>query len=328
MKELAEQAEQGVGPELAVADPSSGQRLTYLQFTCIRPFAGHPFRLYTGERLSDMVESIHKNGILTPLIVRWIYDDPDYDYEMLSGHNRMNAGILAGVAGALCLVKGEMSHSEALMYVIETNLFQRSFRDLLPSEKAAVLVMRYSEMFSQGKRNDIIRELERLEGDDSAATCGNGFHRLSRDSLGQEYELTGRSIANYIRIGKYLSEGLKLRLDSGGLILRDALQISHLRPEEQALLNRLLGREGCALRKNSADELRRCSREGNLNERTMLRLLSPVTDTGQKSRRDVKLKYQVYGKYFSSTATQKEIEETIGKALEFYFSAKDSSIAV
>ena len=118
MKELAEQAEQGVGPELTLVETPSGQRLTYLEFTRIRPFAGHPFRLYTGERLSDMVESIRKNGILTPLIVRRIYDDPDYDYEMLSGHSRMNAGILAGVAGALCLVKGEISHSEALMYVI------------------------------------------------------------------------------------------------------------------------------------------------------------------------------------------------------------------
>ena len=332
MKELAEQAEQGVGPELTLVEPPSGQRLTYLEFTRIRPFAGHPFRLYTGERLSDMVESIRKNGILTPLIVRRIFDDPHYDYEMLSGHNRMNAGLLAGLEGALCLVKGVMSHSEALMYVIETNLFQRSFRDLLPSEKAAVLVMRYSEMFSQGKRNDIIRELERLEGDDSADTCGNGFHRLSRDSLGQEYELTGRSIANYVRIGKYLSEELKLRLDSRGLSLRDALQLSHLKAEEQVLLDKVLGYKGCKLHKNSAVELRCYSREGRLDEKTMLRILVPVVRTGnglrQKGRRDVKLTYQLYGKYFSPTASQKEIEKTITKALEFYFSAKESNIAV
>ena len=34
------------------------------------PYFNHKFTLYTGERLDDMVESIRKNGILTPLIVQ------------------------------------------------------------------------------------------------------------------------------------------------------------------------------------------------------------------------------------------------------------------
>ena len=63
-------------------------------------------------------------------------------YEMLSGHNRMNAGKLAGLESAWCLVKEGLTDEEALMYVIETNLLQRSFADLLPSEKAAVLALR------------------------------------------------------------------------------------------------------------------------------------------------------------------------------------------
>lgn len=98
-----------------------------------------------------MVESIRQNGILMPLIVRRIFGDPSRDYEMLSGHNRMNAGQSAGLEGAWCVVKEGLSDAEAMMYVIETNLLQRSFSDLLPSEKAAVLALRYSEMFSQGK---------------------------------------------------------------------------------------------------------------------------------------------------------------------------------
>ena len=35
-------------------------------FKRIRFFKGHPFRLYDGEHLADMVESIQDNGILTP----------------------------------------------------------------------------------------------------------------------------------------------------------------------------------------------------------------------------------------------------------------------
>jgi ParB family chromosome partitioning protein len=48
------------------------------------------------------------------------------------------------------------------MYVVETNVLQRSFSDMLPSEKAKVLSLQYSNMFSQGKRNDIIEELKKL----------------------------------------------------------------------------------------------------------------------------------------------------------------------
>lgn len=134
--------------------PSKKINLTHLLFKRIRFFKGHPFRLYDGEHLADMVESIQDNGILTPPIVRRIHDDPGYEYEMLAGHNRMNAGMQAGLEGTWCLVKDRLSDADALMYVIETNLLQRSFQDLLPSERAAVLPMRYLNMFSQGKRNE------------------------------------------------------------------------------------------------------------------------------------------------------------------------------
>ena len=49
-------------------------------------------------------------------------------------------------------MKTDLSDEEAYVYVIETNLLQRSFAELLPSEKAAVLVARYEKISSQGKR--------------------------------------------------------------------------------------------------------------------------------------------------------------------------------
>lgn len=71
----------------------------------IKPFHEHPFRLYQGERLDDMVESIREHGILTPVIVRKFSSG----YEMLAGHNRQNgvrvkgnmAKKLKAVAGAI-----------------------------------------------------------------------------------------------------------------------------------------------------------------------------------------------------------------------------------
>ncbi len=59
----------------------------------IAPFHNHPFRLYEGERLDDMVESIREHGVLNPVIVR----KAARGYEMLAGHNRTNAAKIAGL---------------------------------------------------------------------------------------------------------------------------------------------------------------------------------------------------------------------------------------
>ena len=71
---------------------------------------------------------------------------------MLAGHNRTNAAKIAGLTEVLAIVKTDLSDEDAYVYVIETNLLQRSFAELLPSEKAAVLVARYEKISSQGKR--------------------------------------------------------------------------------------------------------------------------------------------------------------------------------
>lgn len=93
----------------------------------IKAFHNHPFHLYEGERLDDMVESIREHGVLNPVIVLKSSDG----YEMLSGHNRANAARLAGLTEIPAIVKVGLSKAEAYVYVIETNLMQRSFTDLM-----------------------------------------------------------------------------------------------------------------------------------------------------------------------------------------------------
>ena len=154
----------------------------------IHPFRNHPFRLYEGERLEDMVQSIREYGVLNSVIVRKTARGD----EMLVGHNRTNAAKIAGLTEVPAIVKTDLSDEDAYVYVIETNLLQRSFAELLPSEKAAVLVARYEKISSQGKRNDIRQEIEVLE-----ETCGHDVHKSqkSHDGLGEEYGMTGRNIA-------------------------------------------------------------------------------------------------------------------------------------
>ena len=59
----------------------------------IHSFHDHPFRLYEGERLEDMVQSIREYGVLNPVIVR----KAARGYEMFAGHNRTNAAKIAGL---------------------------------------------------------------------------------------------------------------------------------------------------------------------------------------------------------------------------------------
>ena len=50
-------------------------QIKYIAPSKIRAFKNHPFRLYDGERLDDLIASIKENGILAPTIVRKIEKD-------------------------------------------------------------------------------------------------------------------------------------------------------------------------------------------------------------------------------------------------------------
>lgn len=307
--ELAGQDKEQI-PEIT----QKGLRLVFIPFAKIRQFIGHPFRLYTGERLSDMVESIRQNGILMPLIIRRIFDDREHDYEMLSGHNRMNAGQIAGLDGAWCLIKEGLTDAEALMYVVETNILQRSFSDLLPSEKAAVLALRYSEMFSQGKRNDILRELKALEGNEE--TCGSDFHKSnSRDTLGGDYDLTGRQVANYLRVNQLL-DCLRLKLDDKLLTLSSAVSLSYLSRENQLAVFAAMKRYHHKMSDAQAAGLRKLAETTPLTEQGVVDFLRDPKPSGPKT---VSIGRSLYYTYFQPGTSKKEVERVIGEALALYF---------
>ena len=231
--------ESPIEPTPSVSLPTKNTIIT-LPPQAIRAFRGHPFRLYEGDRLNDLVESISEHGVLNPAIIRKIERDEDgFEYEMLAGHNRQNAAAIAN-RELPCIVKENLSDEDAWIYVIETNVLQRSFSEMLPSEKAAVLALRYSKMICQGRRNDIIEELKRLENPDEIRenpTSGTQCHRTkSRDILGAEYDLKGRAVANYLRINELITP-LKRRIDDAEFPIVVAVQLSYLTEQEQKMVD-------------------------------------------------------------------------------------------
>ena len=294
----------------------------------IRGFRGHPFRLYEGERLNDLVESISENGVLVPAIVRKIEPDENgFEYEMLAGHNRQNAAI-AAKRPLPCIIKENLSDHDAWIYVIETNVLQRSFSEMLPSEKAAVLALRYSKMICQGRRNDIIEELKRLENPDEIRenkTCGIDCHKSkSRDVVGAEYNLKGRAVANYLRINE-LSVALKIRIDDGEFTIAAAVQLSYLAQEEQQMVEAVLSESEYKVNEGKAVLLREYT--GKLTPERAEQILSG--EFNRKPKKSVSYthltKPAIYKKYFTASITQKEFDSIVDEALALYFAQKEAA---
>lgn len=288
------------------AETSNG--LQSLPVDSIKPFHDHPFHLYQGERLDDMVESIREHGVLNPVIVRKIGNG----YEMLSGHNRQNAAKIAGLTEIPAIVKDGLSDEEAYVYVIETNVIQRSFTDLAPSEKAAVLSARYEKVISQGRRNDILQEIEEI------GTCGHDVHKSrSRDGIGEEYGMTGRNIARYMRVDK-LIRPFKDRLDASELTLTAAVELSYLPEDEQAIV----AKKDAAINEKAAKSIRAAA--GELTEDKLEEILHPVRGSAPAKAVSVKIPAEAEEKYFSGMKA-KERTDLVIKALDAWFSGKEAA---
>ena len=286
----------------------TGNGLQNLPVDKIKPFHDHPFHLYQGERLDDMVESIREHGVLNPVIVR----KKGSGYEMLSGHNRQNAAKIAGLSEIPVIVKEGLSDEEAYVYVIETNVIQRSFTDLAPSEKAAVLSARYEKVISQGRQNDILQENEQI------GTCGHDVHKSrSRDGIGEEYGMTGRNIARYMRVDK-LIRPFKDRLDTGELTLTAAVELSYLPGDEQTIVAEM----GSAVTEKVAKAIRATT--GGLTKEKREEILHPVKASAPAKAVSIKIPAEAEEKYFSGMKS-KERTDLVINALDAWFARKETT---
>ena len=303
-------------PEEKVNLINNGQ--TMILAEKIVPFHNHPFRLYEGKRLDDMVESIREHGVLIPVIVQKIADG----YEMLSGHNRWNADKIVGIKEIPAIIKENLTEREAYVYVIETNMLQRSFDDLLPSEKAAVLAERYEKVMCQGRRNDILEEIAMLNGVDASETCGHDVHRSkSRDSIGEDYGMTGRNIARYMRLNQ-TTDQIKEMVDAGTMAMVTAVELSYLSEGEQRQVCAVMKEHGKKIKNAQAVELHK--EAGSLTEDKVKSIL--VKETKEKPVSDAKMFAQIKKKYFKEKET-KEVLEVLEQALALWF-AREGDVSV
>ena len=213
--------------------------ITKLKIETLVAFKNHPFKLYEGDRFDDMVESIKNLGVIVPIVVR----KKGLRYEILSGHNRVNAAKVVGLNEIPSVVKEGLTEEEAILIVTETNLMQRSFADLAHSERATVIATRHSAMKSQGVRTDLLEEIEKLSKAPGLAvdeTCAPMEHKLkTREQIGVEYNLSRASIARYLRVDK-LNPKLKELVDKGQIAMRAGVDLSYLTNDSQEMVEAII----------------------------------------------------------------------------------------
>lgn len=277
-------------------------------------FASHPFKLYEGQRFTDMVESVRANGVLVPIVVR-SYANEEEKYEILSGHNRVAAAREAGLKEVPVIIRNNLTDEEALLIVTETNLIQRSFADLKHSERAVALSIHYEAMKKKsGYRSDLLAEIEEL----TCAPVGHGMR--TRDKLGAQYSLGKTTVARYLRVNKLIT-ALKERLDNNEIAMRAAEALSYLRIKEQNIVEKLLSK-GTKINIKQADTLKAESGKGELN----LVNISEVLSSGYfpVKVKPLKLSRQFLAQHFKQDQRAEEIEKVIAVALEQYFSNQSS----
>lgn len=310
--------------EKAVSELAAGG-LAEMEFERMEPFPGHKFKLYTGQRLQDMVDSIREFGILEPLIL-WKHEEK---FTILSGHNRENAAKLAGLTKGPAIIKENLSYEDAVLIVTETNLRQRSFTDLSHSERAFCLKQHYDAIKSQGKRNDILDEVKNLvnphEIKENQTSLENPTKLRSDEKIGDEYGLGRDKIVRYLRIATIISPLLDY-LDAKKLGFEAAYDISFVKEDKQLLIAEMIENEGFTVDTKKSALLHDYARHGKLTEELVRQIVSGEKERKPKSNKPkpIQVRGAIITRYFTEKQTRKEIEETIEKALEMYF-AREST---
>lgn len=290
--------------------------LTELEIAKLIPFPGHPFKLYTGERLEKMTESVKEHGVLEPVLV-WLKHEPESDTDtfiILSGHNRVNGSKLAGLDKVPVRIMENLSEAEAALIVTETNLHQRSFADLAHSERAVAIHAHYEAVKAQGQNAQLVEAIERMCG----VPMGNG---RSIEKTCEQFGASQGTIARYLRVYELLPE-LRELLDTGKIPLRAGQELSWIGMEAQQTVSAVLTETEKKITEHQAKQLR--EQADALNENKIREILCGTVENGKPY--SLTIPRNIITQYFPEKTKKKDIAAVVEKALAMYFAQQTEAI--
>ena len=266
---------------------------TEIDIDMIHMFKNHPFKVLDDEKMSDLVESIRVNGILSPVLVR---PDGEDSYEMISGHRRMYAAKIVGLTMIPAIVR-EMSDDEAIVYMVDSNI-QRE--ELLPSEKAFAYKM---------KMDAVKRGAGRPSKENS---CQNGTNYRADYELSNQVGESARTIQRFIRLTELIPELLDM-VDSKRLQFTAGVEISYIDKEIQQWICEYIHENG-NVKQNQIVILRQELLNGAITQRQLIDILNENA-IGRIPKKKVTLSEKKLSQYFPPHYTSAEMEKVIVELL-------------
>lgn len=267
-------------------------QLKNVELCKLKPFAHHPYEVRDDAEMEALTESIKENGVMTPLLVRFINDGRG-EYEIISGHRRARAAEKAGLKTVPAFV-AEMDRAESIIKMVDSNL-QREH--LLLSEKAFAYRLKLEALKQQGQRTDLT----------SRQVVGKS------ESAEQVSETeSGRQVQRYIRLTYLLPELLR-RVDEGKIALTPAVYLSYLSKQEQLWLIETMEANDCTPSVSQAFQMKAESAAGKLTQDSITALMCKEK-ANQKER--LKIPMERIRKYFPASYTNAQMEEEIIKMCE------------
>ena len=257
----------------------------------IVPNLKNPYK-YREEDMKPLEDSIRENGIIQPLMVR--KDDKADVYEIISGHRRYLAATRLEMTEVPVVVL-DISKEEADIILVDSNLHREH---ILHSEKAFAYKMKMDALKKQGKRTD-------LTSDQVGPKLSAG-EISDTDSASQ--------VKRYIRLTKLIPKLLAM-VDENKISFSVGVELSYLTKTEQTDLFKFIEKELCTPSLSQAQKLKKLSQEGKLNQEEIYSIMKQPKANQVIT---VKIPDDKISKYLKPTATVKEKEDFLAKAVEYY----------
>lgn len=285
--------------------PMEGGTLCDFPLAQLSGFPDHEehFPLYTGARLEDMVESIRRHGVQSPILV---WKTAEGTYIIISGHNRVNASKIAGLTTIPAVIRTDLTQETAEDLFYEMNFRQRSLADMLFSQRVLCIAAHYNMLKRQGRRTD----LQTFE-----TTSPDTQEKSHTDvKIAQEYELTRDKVSKYCRYAT-LYRPLLLLMNSGKRLGQlAAYEISFVEDHSlQECIYQFISEGSASISTAKGKKLRAAFEDGKLDASQIKSILSGggLSTSKQPGRRVSVTLPPAFAPYFPPKATTKQIEETI-----------------
>lgn len=251
--------------------------------------------------MKETVESVKEYGVLVPAIAR---PRESGGYELVAGHRRKRACELAGLETMPVIVR-DLDRDTAIIFMVDSNI-QRE--NISPMEKAKALKMKMEAIRRQGTRTDL-------------TSPNNSAKFRSDDEIGAEMGMSGDTVRNMISLTQLVPE-LQQMVDDKKIAVTPAYQIAALKPEEQTLLVETIESEQVTPSVSQAQRMKKLSQSGELNEDTMLDIMSE-----EKKPEVDKIVFtsDTLRKYFPRSYTPRQMQDTIIKLLEQWMKKRQRS---